>query len=173
MSKQLFPKWRGVMPAFIAVLEDGDPAGRAIVRDELMRVARTLDEIAIVLPRVLSFIEGFEDDPLQQGVPELLGKLRQFLPQQPRATYRDEFPDFDFIIPDVVTTTWRFDDASDEAERPTFICDVFTLVIDYADPARRLPPDSDQFMMLDEDRLVLSTNHWEDVRAFVEDGVRA
>lgn len=173
MSKQLFPQWRGVMPAFIAVLEDGEPAGRAIARDELMRVARTLDEIAIVLPRVLSFIEGFEDDPLQQGVPELLAQLRQFLPQPPLPSYRDEFPDFDFIIPDVVTTSWRFVDASDEAERPTFICDVFTLVIDYADPDRRLPPENAQFVMRDEGRLVLSTNSWEDVRAFVEDGVRA
>ena len=40
------PTWAGLMPAFIHILEKGEDDGRVIVREELMKMARTLDEAA-------------------------------------------------------------------------------------------------------------------------------
>ena len=37
------PTWEGLLPAFLAVLEDGTPTGRQIAREELRRMARAAD----------------------------------------------------------------------------------------------------------------------------------
>lgn len=87
--------------------------------------------------------------------------------------YRDEFPDFDFDIPDVVTGEWDFEDVSWRHDAcPSFVCDVFVLWIDFSDRQRRERPDEPQFVMVCEGETMLSTSAWEDVRAFVEDGKR-
>ena len=46
-SKQivdLTPTWRGLMPALIAVLQDGSPEGKKEVAKELMRLADAVDK---------------------------------------------------------------------------------------------------------------------------------
>lgn len=87
--------------------------------------------------------------------------------------YRDEFPDFDFDVPDVVTGDWNFEDTSWRQDVcPSFVCDVFLLWIDYADPQKRERPEAPQFVMVCEGETMLETNSWEDIRAFVEDGRR-
>jgi len=38
------PLWAGIMPALIAVLVDGNPEGQRMAREELMKLARQLDQ---------------------------------------------------------------------------------------------------------------------------------
>lgn len=87
--------------------------------------------------------------------------------------YRQEFPDFDFEVPAIVTTEWGFEDVSWHNDTcPSFECDVFVLWIDYTDAEKREVGDVKQFMMTCEGETYLHTDNWEDVRAFVEDGKR-
>lgn len=87
--------------------------------------------------------------------------------------YRAEFPTFDWEVPACVTTEWGFKDISWHNDAcPSFECDVFVLVIDFADPAEREYPTCSRFMMVCEGETYLETDSWEDVRAFVEDGKR-
>src|SRR3990167_10019665 len=87
--------------------------------------------------------------------------------------YRDEFPSFDFDVPDVVTCAWDFEDVSWRNDAcPSFVCDVFVLWIDFADPQRRERPEAPQFVIVCEGETLLATDQWADVRAFVEDGRR-
>lgn len=87
--------------------------------------------------------------------------------------YRDEFPDFDFEVPACVTGDWDFADQSWKNDQcPSFVCDVFVLFIDYTDVTKREFPTAPQFSMHCEDEVMLVTNNWEDIRAFVEDGKR-
>lgn len=41
----LTPTWVGVMPLLLEAYVHGDPEGRKIAREELMRLARSMDEI--------------------------------------------------------------------------------------------------------------------------------
>lgn len=43
MSIQLTPTWRGLLPAFIAVLESGTDEGKRLAREELRRMAEAAD----------------------------------------------------------------------------------------------------------------------------------
>ncbi|KZZ24208.1 hypothetical protein A3753_17710 [Sulfitobacter sp. HI0082] len=66
-----------------------------------------------------------------------------FEPHQPgdALTYREEFPDFDFDVPSVVTGAWDFEDTSWRQDVcPSFVCDVFRLWIDFTDPQKRERP---------------------------------
>lgn len=90
-------------------------------------------------------------------------------------TYRTEFPDFDHEVPAVVTGDWDFADTSWGAEMcPKFTCDVFELHINYADRTKREPEmrGGPLYTMTCEDEVMLETDSWEDVRAFVDDGKR-
>jgi hypothetical protein len=40
---KLVPSWAGVMPCLLAVLQDGNPEGREVAREELMRMAKAAD----------------------------------------------------------------------------------------------------------------------------------
>jgi hypothetical protein len=37
------PTWKGIMPAIIAVLEDGTPEGKRLAKEELMDLAAKVD----------------------------------------------------------------------------------------------------------------------------------
>ncbi len=39
------PTWTGIMPAILAVLEDGTPKGKMLAREELMELARKVDAL--------------------------------------------------------------------------------------------------------------------------------
>ena len=38
------PSWEGLMPALIAILENGKEEAKGPIRDELMRLAKTIDQ---------------------------------------------------------------------------------------------------------------------------------
>lgn len=90
--------------------------------------------------------------------------------------YRAEFPDIDAdgaAKIDAMLATGGWDDTSWRNEPcPRLTCDVFELFIDYADPALREFPDTDRFSIHDEGEVVLATNEWADVLAFINDGKR-
>lgn len=87
--------------------------------------------------------------------------------------YRDEFPDFDFDVPAIVTGAWAFEDVSWRQDVcPSFVCDVFVLWLDYADPQKRERPEGPHFVLMCEDVVMLETDDFADIRAFVEDGRR-
>jgi hypothetical protein len=37
------PTWSGILPALLLVLENGDPAGKKVAREELQNMARIAD----------------------------------------------------------------------------------------------------------------------------------
>jgi hypothetical protein len=41
----LTPTWAGVMPILLEAYEHGEPEGRKIAREELMRLAQSMDEV--------------------------------------------------------------------------------------------------------------------------------
>lgn len=48
----LTPTWSGVMPALIAAVEDGTAQGQQMARNELYRLAQTLDSVGVMLGSV-------------------------------------------------------------------------------------------------------------------------
>jgi len=58
------PLWAGIMPALIAVLVDGNPEGQRMAREELMKLARQLDQ--------------FNADKLQEQEQEIEDQLNNF-----------------------------------------------------------------------------------------------
>ena len=44
-SIDMTPSWKGIMPAIIAMLEDGTDTGKTIAKAELMRMADILDRM--------------------------------------------------------------------------------------------------------------------------------
>lgn len=88
-------------------------------------------------------------------------------------SYREEFPDFDFEVPALVSGSEGWEDISWANDScPLFECDVFVLGVDYADRTKREFPFGAQFTMQHEGEVMLQTDSWEDVRAFIEDGRR-
>lgn len=87
--------------------------------------------------------------------------------------YRDEFPDFDFDVPEIVTGAWNFEDTSWRQDVcPSFQCDVVTLWIDYADPQKRERPEGPRFVITSEGETMMEGDDWSWVVAYVEDGRR-
>lgn len=39
------PTWAGIMPGLFAVLEDGTEIGKKLAREELMRLAKSMDAV--------------------------------------------------------------------------------------------------------------------------------
>lgn len=92
-------------------------------------------------------------------------------PETPK--YMAEFPDFDFEVPTLITGNPNWEDISWGADtNPSFECDVFVLQIDYTDRMKREFPLGPQFSMVCEGEVMLATDSWEDIRAFIEDGKR-
>ena len=88
-------------------------------------------------------------------------------------SYQTEFPGFE----DAPAADWLaahgFEDTSWHNDAcPSFTCDVFVLWVDFKDPDERERPEQPRYAITDEDREVLATDDWADVRAFVEDGRR-
>src|ERR1700759_3198946 len=92
-------------------------------------------------------------------------------------TYRTEFPDFDadgaakldslLANPEAwVDVSWHNDTC------PSIMCDVFVLYADYADPTQREFEEAPRFTMHCEDVILLMTDDWADVLAFINDGKR-
>jgi hypothetical protein len=90
--------------------------------------------------------------------------------------YRAEFPDLDAdgaAKIDALLATGGWEDTSWHNEPcPRLLCDVFELFIDYADASVREFPEAARFSMHDEGRVVLETDDWADVLAFINDGKR-
>lgn len=86
---------------------------------------------------------------------------------------REHFPNFDFEVPALVSQSEGWEDISWGNDAcPSFECDVFILFVDYADRMKREFPLSKQFSMHCEGEVMLETDSWEDIRAFIEDGKR-
>jgi hypothetical protein len=160
------------------------------LRDENGLTVGRLEQGTLVLTetewKVVAGLCAVAADTKHEAAPRIIGEMigqpadvvlafmrKVFGPAVGDPKWKVEFPDFDDEPPAAWLAEHSFEDVSWHNDVcPSWLCDVFTLYVDYADPEKRDHPEAARFSLHDEERTVLTTDEWLDVRAFVEDGKR-
>lgn len=141
---------------------EGVPVAAVIAKREYRRASIAYDNAETILKR-------FDSAPVE----EIMQAGRELSAALGKPKYLVEFPDFDDAEHAEKAIALGFEDQSwHQNDMPTFICDVFEIGINFVDPARREQQEARRFFMIEEGDVVLATDDWADIEAFVLEGKR-